>query len=231
AYSDTYADEVISSGNFYDPRTDQSWTALTPNAPVNGTVVRYSYEQYFTMPGIGAYWSGSYSVDYGPGLNTEFANASFNGVFGYFGMNNYALAVSGMSGGIALAGSMLWPVTVSFDPAADATTRSGFRASERGDLGGIPSAGTYITETVGASADELESEYYMTPTTADGLPVAPEQTAEEGVMEPEGLEAKLAEISESIGDGVEKVASLFKHADVFKDDFDKALEELLGIKA
>ncbi|MBO4305500.1 MAG: DUF4347 domain-containing protein [Lentisphaeria bacterium] len=231
AYSDTYSDQVISTGYYYDPRVNQNWTTLTASAPVNGTVVRYAHEQEVTMPGIGSYWNGSYSVDYGPGLNSEFIDASYNGVFGYYGMNNYALAVSGLSGGIALAGSMIWPETVSFDPIRDAGTRSGFRVSERMDLGGIPSAGTYITETVEASGDDLESEYYMTPTTADGLPLIPEQTAEEGDLEPEGLEATLAEISESFGDGVEKVASLFKHADVFKDDFDKALEELLGIKA
>ena len=234
SYSDVYSDELITTGNYYNPLVDQSWTVMTDNnAPVNGKVVRYTPGvQYFTMPGVGAYWSGNYSVDYGPGLNTDYFDPSFNGELDYYGKNNFRTTVSGLPAGLMDDDRRAMPSVDEFDSSINSGITSGFRVTERTDIGEMLTSEEYISETVNAPQDELDGEYYMTPTTADGVPVAPETAAEaEEAEEADALEETLAEITDSIGETVEKVASLFKHADVFKDDFDKALEDLLDIKA
>ena len=233
SYSDRYNNDVISTGNYYNPLVDQAWTVMTDKAPEKGKVIRYTPGvQYFTMPGVGAYWSGNYSVDYGPGLNTDYFDPSFNGELDYYGKNNFRTTVSALPAGLMDDDRRAMPSVDEFDSSINSGITSGFRVTERADIGEMLTSEEYISETVNAPQDELDGEYYMTPTTADGVPVAPETAAEaDEAEEADALEETLAEITDSIGETVEKVASLFKHADVFKDDFDKALEELLDIKA
>ena len=231
AYSEPYDDQLITDGYYFDPMRHLKWTTITENAPVNGTVIRYSHQQYILMPGIGAYWNGSYTVDYGPGLNNAFVDSSFDGTLDYYDWSSeYDAVVAALPSGVAED----VPVSVSgidgFSGNIYEGMNSGFRLTERFDLGGMVSGETYISETVGANAEDLGGEFFVTPTTAEGVPVM----LDAGSIDEVGdiaLEDTLAELAGNMENIAEKASSLFRRAEIFKDNFDKAIEELLDIKA
>ncbi len=230
AYSDQYDDELITDGNYYDPVVNQSWKTITVASPVNGTVVRYVHEQYIVMPGIGAYWNGSYTVDYGPGLNDAFINSAYDGTLDYYSWSEYDAVVASLPSGIAED----VPVSVSgidgFSGNIYEGMNSGFRLTERFDLGGMVSGETYISETVGADGEDQGGEFFVTPTTAEGVPVMLDAESIDEVGDI-ALEDTLAELAGGMENIAEKASSLFRRAEIFKDNFDKAIEELLDIKA
>lgn len=230
AYSDQYDDELITDGNYYNPVVNQSWKTITVASPVNGTVVRYVHEQYIVMPGIGAYWNGSYTVDYGPGLNDAFINSAYDGTLDYYSWSEYDAVVASLPSGIAED----VPVSVSgidgFSGNIYEGMNSGFRLTERFDLGGMVSGETYISETVGADGEDQGGEFFVTPTTAEGVPVMLDAESIDEVGDI-ALEDTLAELAGGMENIAEKASSLFRRAEIFKDNFDKAIEELLDIKA
>ena len=98
----------------------------------------------------------------------------------------------------------------------------------RFDLGFVPSGENYISINVNSHVSDDFTRYTTTPYLSDGTPLIPAELesmnsettapATEGSFElPEGLE--------------EKLVSYLGRAEIFKNDFDKALDQLLAVNA
>ena len=126
---------------------------------------------------------------------------------------------------MAFGGSWQYDFIHAFDDRY--STMSGFSVTlGRFDLGFVPSGEDYISVNVNGSVSDDFTRYSTTPYLSDGTPLIPEELqpmnsettapASDGAFDlPEGLE--------------EKVISYLGRADIFKNDFDKALDQLLAL--
>jgi len=188
-------------------------------------------------PSIGAYWLNSSSSlpDFGPGVNTDLANPSYNGMamdWGYNSVIDAFLADPGFYLTMSGEFSMDWMETLSRQlfgvPYTEMNTFSVLGG--RGDLGEVPSGEYGLGISInGADSDDF-TRFEETPYHSDGTPLTEDElelirnAAVKGSVEEETIPT----LSETIG---EKVLSALRSADIFKDSFDKALDQLLGVDA
>ena len=184
-------------------------------------------------PNMGAYWGESWMPDYGPGVNDTFVDASFNGI----GWNNndiYNVVADNlvMNSGFLLnfrnempAGSRLYyEFTHAFDDRYSTMDR--FAVTQgRFDLGIIPSGETYITINVNGNISDDFTRYTTTPYLSDGTPLIPEELES---MNPE-ITAPAEAVFTFPAELEEKVMSYLRRAEIFKDDYDKALDSFLKV--
>ena len=184
-------------------------------------------------PNMGAYWGESWMPDYGPGVNDTFVDASFNGI----GWNNndiYNVVADNlvMNSGFLLnfrnempAGSRLYyEFTHAFDDRYSSMER--FSVTQgRFDLGIIPSGETYITINVNGNISDDFTRYTTTPYLSDGTPLIPEELES---MNPE-ITAPAEAVFTFPAELEEKVMSYLRRAEIFKDDYDKALDSFLKV--
>ena len=184
-------------------------------------------------PNMGAYWGESWMPDYGPGVNDTFVDASFNGI----GWNNndiYNVVADNlvMNSGFLLnfrnempAGSRLYyEFTHAFDDRYSTMDR--FAVTQgRFDLGIIPSGETYITINVNGNISDDFTRYTTTPYLSDGTPLIPEELES---MNPETT-APAEDVFTFPAELEEKVMSYLRRAEIFKDDYDKALDSFLKV--
>ncbi|OQA88817.1 MAG: putative outer membrane protein pmp6 precursor [Lentisphaerae bacterium ADurb.Bin242] len=187
-------------------------------------------------PSIGAYWLNSASSlpDFGPGINSDFANPSYNGMIMDWGYNSVIDAfMAGSDLYLTLNGElpMGWMGSLSRElfgaPYSEMDTFSVMGG--RGDLGGVPGGEYGLGMSINGSPSDDFTRFEETPYHSDGTPLTDEElelirdAAVKGVAEEE-----LLTLNETIG---EKVLSALRSADIFKDSFDKALDQLLGADA
>ncbi len=188
-------------------------------------------------PSIGAYWLNSSSSlpDFGPGVNTDLANPSYNGMameWGYNSVIDAFLADPGFYLTMSGEFSMDWMESLSRQlfgvPYMEMNTFSVFGG--RGDLGAVPSGEYGLGISINGAASDDFTRFEETPYHSDGTPLTEDElelirsAAVKGTVEEEAIPT----LSESIG---EKVLSALRSADIFKDSFDKALDQLLGVDA
>ena len=192
-----------------------------------------------TLPSIGSYWitQDVPTLGIGPGVNNTFIDPSFNGI----GWNNndiYNVVADSliMNPGFLLnfrnempvGGRWYYDFTHAFDDRYSSYVGRFAVTLGRFDLGFVPSGENYISINVNSHVSDDFTRYTTTPYLSDGTPLIPEELesmnsettapATEGSFElPEGLE--------------EKLVSYLGRAEIFKNDFDKALDQLLAVNA
>ena len=173
----------------------------------------------------------------GPGVNNTFIDPSFNGI----GWNNndiYNVVADSliMNPGFLLnfrnempvGGHWYYDFTHAFDDRYSSYVGRFAVTLGRFDLGFVPSGENYISINVNSHVSDDFTRYTTTPYLSDGTPLIPAELesmnsettapATEGSFElPEGLE--------------EKLVSYLGRAEIFKNDFDKALDQLLAVNA
>ena len=184
-------------------------------------------------PNMGAYWGESWMPDYGPGVNNTLSNPSFNGI-GWVNYDIYSVVADNLiwNSGFLLnfrnempaGGRWYYDFTHAFDDRYSTMDQFGVTQG-RFDLGFVPSGETYITINVHGNISDDFTRYTTTPYLSDGTPLIPEELesmnsettapAEEDFTFPTDLEAK--------------VMSYLRRAEIFKDDFDKALDSFLKV--
>ena len=185
------------------------------------------------IPNMGAVWNIAWRPDSGPGVNDTFVDPSFNGI----GWNNndiYNIVADNlvMNSGFLLnfrnempAGSRLYyEFTHAFDDRYSTMDR--FAVTQgRFDLGIIPSGETYITINVNGNISDDFTRYTTTPYLSDGTPLIPEELES---MNPE-ITAPAEAVFTFPAELEEKVMSYLRRAEIFKDDYDKALDSFLKV--
>lgn len=192
-----------------------------------------------TLPSIGSYWitQDVPTLGIGPGVNNTFIDPSFNGI----GWNNndiYNVVADSliMNPGFLLnfrnempvGGRWYYDFTHAFDDRYSSYVGRFAVTLGRFDLGFVPSGENYISINVNSHVSDDFTRYTTTPYLSDGTPLIPAELesmnsettapATEGSFElPEGLE--------------EKLVSYLGRAEIFKNDFDKALDQLLAVNA
>ena len=192
-----------------------------------------------TLPSIGSYWitQDVPTLGIGPGVNNTFIDPSFNGI----GWNNndiYNVVADSliMNPGFLLnfrnempvGGHWYYDFTHAFDDRYSSYVGRFAVTLGRFDLGFVPSGENYISINVNSHVSDDFTRYTTTPYLSDGTPLIPAELesmnsettapATEGSFElPEGLE--------------EKLVSYLGRAEIFKNDFDKALDQLLAVNA
>lgn len=192
-----------------------------------------------TLPSIGSYWitQDVPTLGIGPGVNNTFIDPSFNGI----GWNNndiYNVVADSliMNPGFLLnfrnempvGGHWYYDFTHAFDDRYSSYVGRFAVTLGRFDLGFVPSGENYISINVNSHVSDDFTRYTTTPYLSDGTPLIPAElesmnsettaSATEGSFElPEGLE--------------EKLVSYLGRAEIFKNDFDKALDQLLAVNA
>ena len=192
-----------------------------------------------TLPSIGSYWitQDVPTLGIGPGVNNTFIDPSFNGI----GWNNndiYNVVADSliMNPGFLLnfrnempvGGHWYYDFTHAFDDRYSAYVGRFAVTLGRFDLGFVPSGENYISVNVNSYVSDDFTRYTTTPYLSDGTPLIPAELesmnsettapATEGSFDlPEGLE--------------EKLVSYLGRAEIFKNDFDKALDQLLAVNA
>lgn len=192
-----------------------------------------------TLPSIGSYWitQDVPTLGIGPGVNNTFIDPSFNGI----GWNNndiYNVVADSliMNPGFLLnfrnempvGGRWYYDFTHAFDDRYSSYVGRFAVTLGRFDLGFVPSGENYISVNVNSHVSDDFTRYTTTPYLSDGTPLIPAELesmnsettapATEGSFElPEGLE--------------EKLVSYLGRAEIFKNDFDKALDQLLAVNA
>ncbi len=189
-----------------------------------------------TLPSIGSYWAPQSvpTLGIGPGVNNTFIDPSYNGI----GWNNndiYNVVADSllMNPGFFVnfrnempaGGRWYYDFTHAFDDRYSTMNQFGVTLG-RFDLGFVPSGENYISINVNGDVSDDFTRYTTTPYFSDGTPLIPEELesmnsettapATDGSFDlPEGLE--------------EKVISYLGRAEIFKNDFDKALDQLLAV--
>ena len=182
---------------------------------------------------MGSSWNLAWTPDFGPGLNSDFINPSWNGV----GWNNYdiynvvsdnLLANPGLllnfRSETAFGGSWSDDFIHTFEDRY--STMGQFSVTlGRFDLGFVPSGETYISVNVNGSTSDDFTRYSTTPYLSDGTPLIPEELES---MNPETTAPTEKAFTFPVG-LEEKVMSYLRRAEIFKDDFDKALDSFLKV--
>ena len=189
-----------------------------------------------TLPSIGSYWAPQNVpvLGIGPGVNITFVNPSWNGI-GWNNNDTYNLVSDSlfMNPGFllnfrsetAFGGNWSYDFIHAFDDRY--STMSGFSVTGgRFDLGFVPSGENYISLNVNGYRSDDFTRYSTTPYLSDGTPLIPEELES---MNPETA-APENEGSFDLPEGLEaKVMSYLGRAEIFKNDFDKALDQLLAL--
>ena len=187
-----------------------------------------------TYPSMGSSWNLAWTPDFGHGLNSDFIKPSENGVAhsiydiynavsdrlyanpGY--LLNFRNEVSGAS-------RLSYDFMHEFDDRY--RTMGQFSVTiGRFDLGFVPSGETHITVNVKGDVSDDFTRYTTTPYLSDGTPLIPDE------LKPMNSEtaAPASEAAAELPEGLEeKVMSYLGRAEIFKDDFDKALDRLLAL--
>ena len=185
------------------------------------------------IPNMGAVWNIAWRPDSGPGVNDTFIDPSFNGI----GWNNndiYNIVADNlvMNSGFLLnfrnempvGGHWYYDFTHAFDDRYSTMDR--FAVTQgRFDLGIIPSGETYITINVNGNISDDFTRYTTTPYLSDGTPLIPEELES---MNPE-ITAPAEAVFTFPAELEEKVMSYLRRAEIFKDDYDKALDSFLKV--
>ena len=185
------------------------------------------------IPNMGAVWNITWRPDSGPGVNDTFIDPSFNGI----GWNNddiYNIVADNlvMNSGFLLnfrnempvGGHWYYDFTHVFDDRYSTMDR--FAVTQgRFDLGIIPSGETYITINVNGNISDDFTRYTTTPYLSDGTPLIPEELES---MNPE-ITAPAEAVFTFPAELEEKVMSYLRRAEIFKDDYDKALDSFLKV--
>ena len=185
------------------------------------------------IPNMGAVWNIAWRPDSGPGVNDTFIDPSFNGI----GWNNddiYNIVADNlvMNSGFLLnfrnempvGGHWYYDFTHVFDDRYSTMDR--FAVTQgRFDLGIIPSGETYITINVNGNISDDFTRYTTTPYLSDGTPLIPEELES---MNPE-ITAPAEAVFTFPAELEEKVMSYLRRAEIFKDDYDKALDSFLKV--
>ena len=185
------------------------------------------------IPNMGAVWNIAWRPDSGPGVNDTFIDPSFNGI----GWNNndiYNIVADNlvMNSGFLLnfrnempvGGHWYYDFTHAFDDRYSTMDR--FAVTQgRFDLGIIPSGETYITINVNGNISDDFTRYTTTPYLSDGTPLIPEELES---MNPETT-APAEDVFTFPAELEEKVMSYLRRAEIFKDDYDKALDSFLKV--
>ena len=184
-------------------------------------------------PSMGSSWNLSWAPDFGPGTNNSFIDPSFNGI-GWDNSEIYNVVADNLitNSGFLLnfrnempAGSKwYYDFTHAFDDRYSSMER--FSVTQgRFDLGSVPSGETYISVNVNGNISDDFTRYTTTPYLSDGTPLIP---AELESMNPETT-APAEEVFTFPADLEEKVMSYLRRAEIFKDDYDKALDSFLKV--
>ena len=245
---DTTADSDTYGNVYYTTRPEGMWTqGYNPNRmgwnllgtgavggrgdiSSNAAVVNGAGGNY---PSMGSSWNLSWAPDFGPGMNNSFIDPSFNGTV-WDNSDIYNVVADSLitDSGFLLnfrnempAGSRwYYDFTHAFDDRYSTMERFSITQG-RFDLGSVPSGETYITINVSGSISDDFTRYTTTPYLSDGTPLIP---AELETMNPETLPAA-EDIFTFPADLEEKVMSYLGRAEIFKDDFDKALDSFLKV--
>ena len=204
--------------------SNMQWNRLGGGTVSYATVSSLLLTPEDVSPSIGGYSSGLFHPDFGPGVNSNMINPSFNGGFGYaWGynavVNGYFMNPS--AGLMSDSGSETgWYSTLLSELFGSRATQSGVFSvdgilpSNELDLGVDGASGTFDAFQ--------ESPYHA----EDGTPLS------EGELNAIRSAAVTGRIpAESVpldGTVSEQVASSLRSAEAFKDGFDKALDYLLG---
>ena len=186
-----------------------------------------------STPNMGAVWNITWRPDSGPGVNDTFIDPSFNGI----GWNNndiYNIVADNlvMNSGFLLnfrnempvGGHWYYDFTHAFDDRYSTMDR--FAVTQgRFDLGIIPSGETYITINVNGNISDDFTRYTTTPYLSDGTPLIPEELES---MNPE-ITAPAEAVFTFPAELEEKVMSYLRRVEIFKDDYDKALDSFLKV--
>ena len=181
------------------------------------------------FPSIGAYWlnTGMNHPDYGPGVNTNMINPTWNGGFGFdWGYNSVVNSY------------LLDPASTLSDPfesgmgwyASMLSELFGFKGQQTGVLsvfGGIPAE--ELDLSVDASAEDF-GEFQEAPYHAeDGTPLSESELNDIRSAAVTGrVPAESVRLDSEVSG---QVAASLRSAEPFKDGFDKALDYLLGLDA
>ena len=245
---DTTADSDTYGNVYYTTRPEGMWTqGYNPNRmnwnllgagaiggrgdiSSNAAVVGGTSGGY---PSMGSSWNLSWAPDFGPGTNNSFIDPSFNGI-GWDNSEIYNVVADNLitNSGFLLnfrnempAGSKwYYDFTHAFDDRYSSMER--FSVTQgRFDLGSVPSGETYISVNVNGNISDDFTRYTTTPYLSDGTPLIP---AELESMNPETT-APAEEVFTFPADLEEKVMSYLRRAEIFKDDYDKALDSFLKV--
>ena len=245
---DTTADSDTYGNVYYTTRPEGMWTqGYNPNRmnwnllgagaiggrgdiSSNAAVVGGTSGGY---PSMGSSWNLSWAPDFGPGTNNSFIDPSFNGI-GWDNSEIYNVVADNLitNSGFLLnfrnempAGSRwYYDFTHAFDDRYSSMER--FSVTQgRFDLGSVPSGETYISVNVNGNISDDFTRYTTTPYLSDGTPLIP---AELESMNPKTT-APAEEVFTFPADLEEKVMSYLRRAEIFKDDYDKALDSFLKV--
>ena len=185
-------------------------------------------------PCIGASWNLAWTPDPGHGLNSDFIKPSENGVAHsiydiYNAVSDRLYANPGyllnfrneVSGASRLGYDFMHEFDDRYRTMGEFSVTIG-----RFDLGFVPSGETHITVNVKGDVSDDFTRYTTTPYLSDGTPLIPEE------LKPMNSETETpaAEGTAALPEGLEeKVMAYLGRAEIFKDDFDKALDRLLAL--
>jgi hypothetical protein len=167
-------------------------------------------------PSIGSYQSGLFKPDFGPGINNTVIDPSYNGV------DEEALTV--VADRESWSGSLYEQL---FGKRYDEESFSVL--NDRIDVGRMPDGEYDISLSVQSVSEEEFDEFVEEPVYEDGTPLSAAELEQLRKMTlRNGVPEESVALTEEID---ENVVSLLESSDLFKDSFDKALDQLLGIKA
>ncbi len=185
-------------------------------------------------PCIGASWNLAWTPDPGHGLNSDFIKPSENGVAHsiydiYNAVSDRLYANPGyllnfrneVSGASRLGYDFMHEFDDRYRTMGEFSVTIG-----RFDLGFVPSGENHITVNVKGDVSDDFTRYTTTPYLSDGTPLIPEE------LKPMNSETETpaAEGTAALPEGLEeKVMAYLGRAEIFKDDFDKALDRLLAL--
>ncbi len=187
-----------------------------------------------TYPSMGASWNLAWTPDPGHGLNSDFIKPSENGVAHsiydiYNAVSDRLYANPGyllnfrneVSGASRLSYDFMHEFDDRYRTMGEFSVTIG-----RFDLGFVPSGETHITVNVKGDVSDDFTRYTTTPYLSDGTPLIPEE------LKPMNSETEppAAEGTAALPEGLEeKVMAYLGRAEIFKNDFDKALDRLLAL--
>ncbi len=187
-----------------------------------------------TYPSMGSSWNLAWTPDFGHGLNSDFIKPSENGVAHsiydiYNAVSDRLYANPGyllsfrneVSGASRLDYDFMHEFDDRYRTMGEFSVTIG-----RFDLGFVPSGETHITVNVKGDVSDDFTRYTTTPYLSDGTPLIPEE------LKPMNSETEppAAEGTAALPEGLEeKVMAYLGRAEIFKNDFDKALDRLLAL--
>jgi len=207
--------------------SNMQWNKLGGGTVPYSTVTSLLLTPANVFPSIGGHSSGTYHPDYGPGVNTDKVNPSFNGIYGFnwgynslvssYYMNPYASLTLDSETGMGWYSSLLSDLFGIRSPQSEILSVTG----------GIP------TDELGLSVDtDMEDfgEFQEAPYSAeDGTPLSQEEL---NAIRNAAVTGRVPDDSVHLDEAVhEKVAASLRRSELFKDSFDKALDTLLGLDA